>query len=141
MLDVSVIIPNYNGLQFMEGCLDALKRQNCQDFEILVVDNGSSEENRKLLQRKVSAYNTRKKDEDAFQGITYYYEPMQFNFSRMCNLGAKRAKGDLLLFLNDDMEVIAEDWLSLMADKALLSYAGAVGAKLLYPDSTVIRNH
>ena len=62
---------------------------------------------------------------------------MPFNFSKMCNIGAENAKGELLLFLNDDMEIMQPDWLDKMAEKALLSYAGAVGTKLLYPDSDI----
>lgn len=40
---VTVVIPNYNGLKFMEPCMAALEKQTCKDFEILVVDNGSSD--------------------------------------------------------------------------------------------------
>ncbi|MCR4990939.1 MAG: glycosyltransferase, partial [Lachnospiraceae bacterium] len=62
------------------------------------------------------------------------------NFSYMCNLGASYAHGDYLLFLNDDMEIIEADWLEKMLEKASLPYAGAVGAKLLYPDSDIIQH-
>lgn len=65
---------------------------------------------------------------------------MKFNFSRMCNTGAKAAGGELLLFLNDDMEILEPDWMDLMAQKASLPYAGAVGAKLLYPRSRTIQH-
>ena len=58
---------------------------------------------------------------------------MQFNFSRMCNIGALRASGEVLLFLNDDTEVIRRDWLSIMAAVAVQPHVGAVGAKLYYP--------
>ena len=66
--------------------------------------------------------------------------PMAFNFSAMCNIGAGEAKGKYLLFLNDDMEIVREDWLSVMVAKAAKSYVGAVGAKLLYPDSDKIQH-
>ena len=62
----------------------------------------------------------------------YVYEPMEFNFSRMCNRGAALAKGDYILFLNDDIEIIQEDWLEKMVEKARLPHVGAVGVKLLY---------
>ena len=72
----------------------------------------------------------------------YLYEPMDFNFSVMCNLGAKKAGGEYLLLLNDDMEVLADcaDWLDRMVGQASLRHVGAVGAKLLYPNSTLIQH-
>ncbi len=58
----------------------------------------------------------------------------------MCNWGAKEAQGDYLLFLNDDMEIVDADWLTLLMEKAVLPYAGAVGAKLLYPGTDIIQH-
>ena len=89
-----------------------------------MVDNGSSEENRLQIEdflRKAPGLSK------------YIYQPMEFNFSRMCNLGAKEASGELLLFLNDDVEAVSLGWLERMADKALRPYVGAVGLKLYYP--------
>ncbi len=40
---VTIVIPNYNGLSFMEPCFQALERQSCRDFQVLVVDNGSTD--------------------------------------------------------------------------------------------------
>ncbi len=58
----------------------------------------------------------------------------------MCNKGTEAAEGGILLFLNDDMEIISSGWLDLLARKAVLPYAGAVGAKLLYPESDKIQH-
>ena len=68
------------------------------------------------------------------------YEKAEFNFSRMCNLGAKAAKGDYLLFLNDDIEIIQADWLSRLTGACQQKHIGAVGAKLYYPDSALIQH-
>ena len=70
----------------------------------------------------------------------YKYEKADFNFSKMCNDGAKAAKGEYLLFLNDDTEVMSGGWLRAMLGQAALEYAGAVGAKLLYPNSSEIQH-
>ena len=70
----------------------------------------------------------------------YIYEPMEFNFSAMCNKGAELAKGDYILLLNDDIEIIQEDWLDKMLEKAMLPHVGAVGVKLLYPGSNTIQH-
>ncbi len=65
---------------------------------------------------------------------------MPFNFSHMCNLGVKEAEGNLLLFLNDDIEAVSSGWMEELADKALREWTGAVGIKLLYPASQRIQH-
>lgn len=139
---ISVIIPSRDNPEVLFTCIGSLvNKTSCEiPYEILIIDNGSGEENKQIILREMECYNLQKSVEKGFLGITYYYEPMSFNFSRMCNLGAEKAKGDLLLFLNDDMEIISPDWLTMLADKALLPYAGAVGAKLLYPGSSTIQH-
>ena len=65
---------------------------------------------------------------------------MEFNFSKMCNLGAKAATGEYVLFLNDDIEAIDDVWLDAMLSHAQKKHVGAVGAKLYYPDSNTIQH-
>ena len=124
---VSVIIPSKDQPGLLEQCLKGLRENtDYPDFEIIVVDNGSSEENRTAIEKLRDTYD-----------FSYLYEKEEFNFSRMCNRGAAAATGDLLLFLNDDIEVLrfnfATKWMRKMAGQALLSHVGAVGAKLWYP--------
>ncbi len=137
---VSVIIPSKDNPEVLFHCIHSLTEltEGGIPYEIILVDNGSKEENKILIKQKVEAL--QQKSCPLCRGSHYHYEPMTFNFSRMCNLGASMAKGDLLLFLNDDMEIIQGDWLVKLAEKAALKRAGAVGAKLLYPDSTVIQH-
>ena len=94
---------------------------------MIVVDNGSNQENRTQI-------------EEMTQGKKYIYEPMEFNFSHMCNVGAKEASGELLLFLNDDVELCENDWLQRMCNKAVKPYVGAVGLKLYYPGGNLIQH-
>ncbi len=141
---ISVIIPSKDNPEVLKQCLDSLKecqkqmggvdaaaggegKEGAWRLEILVVDNGSSPENKAEIEKLT-------------QGMKYIYEPMPFNFSGMCNLGAREATGRLLLFLNDDITVCADGWLSAMAHRALRPYVGAVGLKLYYPDSTKIQH-
>lgn len=125
---VSVIIPSRDNPQVLKKCLDSLERYRTQGAaEIIVVDNGSSGKNRTIVTQMT-------------KGMTYLYAPMEFNFSAICNLGASKAKGKLLLFLNDDVEMGQDDWLEQMRQKALQPYAGAVGLKLYYPDSIKIQH-
>ena len=58
----------------------------------------------------------------------------------MCNIGADNAKGEYLLFLNDDIEIFQPDWLTRLVGQAMQPHTGAVGAKLFYPDSTEIQH-
>lgn len=136
---VSVIIPSKDHPEILFRCLHSFMERTVSSLacEIIIVDNGSSEENRLKVEKELACFD---KDYGVKCSFRYLYSPMEFNFSRMCNMGAKEAKGNLLLFLNDDMEILMPGWLDRMAQKALLSYVGGVGAKLLYPASTTIQH-
>lgn len=128
---ISVIIPSKDNAVVLKKCLDTLKKTAADiSYEVLLVDNGSGEAVKKKIEEMTA---------DA-PDIHYIYEPMEFNFSKMCNLGAERAKGSLLLFLNDDIEAVHTGWLSDMAKLAELPHTGAVGCKLLYPDTDKIQH-
>ena len=120
---VSVVIPSKDNPAVLKTCLNSLKPLEGQ-IELIVVDNGSNEENKKKYESIVENADGR-----------YIYEPMPFNFSKMCNMGAEAATGRFLLFLNDDMEMVGSEWLLAMKEKAAQSYVGAVGLKLYYPGS------
>lgn len=125
---ISVIIPSKDQPDILSVCLAALpKAMDGLPYEVIVVDNGSTEENR----RRVSAL---------LENHTYLYEPMEFHFSEMCNLGAAKAVGELLLFLNDDVELCTAGCVGQMAALAARPYTGAVGMKLYYPDSIRIQH-
>ena len=128
---ISVIIPSKDNAVVLKKCLDTLKKTAADiAYEVLLVDNGSGEAVKKKIEEMTA---------DA-PDILYIYEPMEFNFSKMCNLGAERAEGSLLLFLNDDIEATHTGWLSDMAKLAERPHVGAVGCKLLYPDTDKIQH-
>ena len=87
---VTVVIPNYNGLKFMEPCMAALEKQTCKDFEILVVDNGSSDGSVDWLR--------------SHQYPTIFLEE-NTGFSGAVNVGIKASKTPFVLLLNNDTEV------------------------------------
>lgn len=127
---VSVIIPSKDHPELLEKCLRSFRERTAYRFyEWIVVDNGSSEENKEKMKALQKTY-----------AFTYVYARMPFHFSRMCNLGAKYAKGDLLLLLNDDMEIIEGSWLGRMAGQAIQPHVGAVGAKLWYAGTEQIQH-
>lgn len=127
---VSVVIPSKDHPEVLEKCLSSFReRTEYDNYEWIVVDNGSSPENKIRMEALREEY-----------GFLYLYEPMEFNFSAMCNLGASRAQGEYLLFLNDDIEIIQKDWLRIMAGQAGQPHTGAVGAKLWYAGSDAIQH-
>lgn len=127
---VSIVIPSKDNPEVLKQCIRSIYRHTAYpDYEIIVVDNGSAETVRSALLAFGQEW-----------PFDYLYQPMDFNFSRMCNLGAKRAKGAYLLLLNDDMEVLESSWLTRMVGQASLPHVGAVGAKLLYPGTTLIQH-
>lgn len=133
---ISAVIPSKDNPKVLEKCVSSIREKTLLEtettavfLEIVVVDNGSCPENQKAVGKLSEKY-----------GFTYLYEPMPFNFSKMCNLGVRRAHGDYILLLNDDMEIVQQDWLLKLYEKAALSHAGGVGAKLLYPESSLIQH-
>lgn len=129
---VSIIIPSKDNTHILECCLKTLCLYTAyRNFEIIIVDNGSQNEAKLCIKNILSNIQTDYPDIET----EYIYEPMEFNFSKMCNIGAKHAKGKYLLFLNDDIEILQNEamWLNRMLEKAVLPHVGAVGAKLLYP--------
>ena len=160
---VSVIIPSKDHPDILFRCLDSFVDKTSGLWtkvktEFIIVDNGSSEENKNRIGKKLQELgislekkqNQKQhqeqdqiKDPEQNRNINntrYLYKELSFNFSYMCNWGAKEAQGDYLLFLNDDMEIVDADWLILLMEKAVLPYVGAVGAKLLYPDTDIIQH-
>ena len=124
---ISLIIPSRDHPQMLRKCLASIESNI--PYEIIVVDNGSNEDNRKELEKLQIEY-----------GFCYIYEKMEFNFSKMCNRGASAAKGNVLLFLNDDITAMDSKWMEILAGQALQVHTGAVGAKLYYPDSRIIQH-
>lgn len=160
---VSVIIPSKDHPDILFRCLDSFVDKTSGLWtkvktEFIIVDNGSSEENKNRIGKKLQELGislekkqnqkqhqeqNQIKDPEQNRNINnarYLYKELSFNFSYMCNWGAKEAQGDYLLFLNDDMEIVDADWLILLMEKAVLPYVGAVGAKLLYPDTDIIQH-
>lgn len=150
---VSIIIPSKDNPDLLKQCIDSvIKHTDYKNYEIIVVDNGSSEENRGRVEqylRNIDRIPSSKESVDNYpdgklsekrESCRYIYERADFNFSHMCNLGVKSAKGDYLLFLNDDIEAIEGSWLGKMLGQSMQSHTGAVGAKLFYPGTTVIQH-
>lgn len=122
---VSLIIPTRNAHKLVQQCIDSvLEKSTYPNYEILLVDNGS--DNPKSL----AYFRSLEKN----PRIRVIRDERPFNFSALNNLAAAQARGQVLCLLNNDIEVIAPDWLTEMVSLALQSSIGAVGAKLRYPN-------
>lgn len=124
---VSIVIPFRDRPELLRNCLRSLRRSTYTKTELVLVDNGSG---CPRTDRLVASARARRG-----AAVVRCDEP--FNFSRLCNLGARRATGDHLLFLNNDTEVLTPRWLERMLALAADPAVGVVGATLLYPDRTI----
>ena len=125
---VSVVIPNKNSPELIRRVVGDLRRRTGYPaLEVVIVDNGSRD------RATLSFYDGLRGEPDV--AVDIVEEP--FNFSSMCNRGARLASGELLLFLNNDIEVLERDWLAEMVDCLLFEAVGIVGAKLTYPGGLV----
>jgi GT2 family glycosyltransferase len=121
---VSIIIPTRDGVEVLERCIRSIeKKTDYPNYEILIVDNGSSKPE---TLKYFAALRHR---------VLRLDEP--FNYSRLNNFGAQHAKGDFLLLLNNDTEVISPQWMRAMLELCHLPGVGLVGAKLRYPDGRI----
>ncbi|WP_422035498.1 glycosyltransferase family 2 protein [Reyranella sp.] len=118
----TLIIPTRDRARLMAACLASLEKTTPRSFDLLIVDNGSTESStRRLLGRAAKQAGVRVLDGGG-----------PFNFSALCNEAARHAEGRVLVFLNNDTEVLRPDWLVNLAGWALQPEIGAVGAKLIY---------
>ena len=121
----SIVVPTRDRIDLLQPCVESLARFPAgADFELVVIDNGS-------VRPDALAYLERLGKEPDRRVLR---QPGPFNFSALCNHGARAARHPYLLFLNDDVEALAPDWLGRMLNFAAEPGVGAVGAKLLYPD-------
>lgn len=125
---VSIIIPTKGSNPLLEKCVDSILRHTTYPiYEIIIVNNGDRRPAEFKYFRTVS--------QDERITVVHYAGP--FNYSSVNNFGTDHATGRLLLFLNNDTEVIASDWLDELALWAERPEIGAVGAKLVRPDGTI----
>ncbi|MFI0413191.1 MAG: glycosyltransferase [Candidatus Thiodiazotropha sp.] len=122
---VSIIIPTRNGEKLLRQCIESIRdRSNYKNIEFIIVDNQSDDQ-------ATLAYLTELDSQDATKVLRYDHP---FNFSAINNFAVEHASGELLCFMNDDIEVISPDWLGEMVSHGVRPEIGAIGARLWYPD-------
>lgn len=120
---VSILIPNKDSIDILKRCIDSIHKSTYKNIEIVIAENNSTKaetfEYYKTVDARVETLIT------------------DWNFSHIMNEGRKFCKGDYIILLNNDTEVLAEDWIEQMLHFALKPEVGAVGAKLLFEDGSI----
>ncbi|MBF0122415.1 MAG: glycosyltransferase family 2 protein [Candidatus Omnitrophica bacterium] len=125
---VSIIIPNRDNADLLDRCVGSiLERTTYKNIEILILENRSVEEKTFKLYKKLGKH----------KNVRIIPGDYVFNYSSLNNFAVKKVRGEVVLFLNNDTEVISPDWIENMLQYAIRPDVGAVGAKLYYPNGTV----
>ena len=124
---VGIIIPTKNGYNLIKRCVESLQKTTYKNYKIYIIDNESSE------QKTIDYLNSLNHCEI----LKIKSRNGQFSFSYINNEAVKYVKEELVLFLNNDTEVINPKWLSQMVGYMQFEGVGSVGAKLLFPDNQI----
>lgn len=123
---VSIIIPNKDETETLKKCLDAIAKSSYENYEVIIVENNSTEEATFSFYKKIESDKIR---------VVYY--PDAFNYSKLNNFGASYANGTYYILMNNDIEVIETNWIEQMLSNCERREVGVVGARLYYPDNTI----
>lgn len=128
---VSIIICSKDHIDDLKKCIDSIvEKTTYPNYEIIVVENNSTEESTFAYYRELEQY-------PQVRVITWENPTHEFNYSAVNNFGVAQTRGEYVLLLNNDTEVISPDWIQEMVMYAQRPDVGAVGAKLYYPDDTI----
>lgn len=126
---VSIVIPNKDHIDDLDKCVRSLFNVNTyKNIEVIIVENNSTQK------ETFEYYDSIQKE---YSDVRVLMWKSGFNYSAINNFGVKEAKGDYILLLNNDTEMIAPDSISDMLGYCMRPDVGIVGAKLLYPDGTI----
>ncbi len=127
-LSVDLVIPTRDGLSVLRPCIDSiLEKTLYQNYKIIIVDNDSQ-------RQETLDYFKSLETEDRVSVLNY---PGEFNYSAINNFAVAHSKADYIALVNNDVEVIAPDWLSQMMSWASQDNVGIVGAKLLFSNDKI----
>ena len=130
---ISIVIPNKDHAVDLKRCITSiLEKSTYENYEIVIVENGSET-------KEIFEYYTSLKEYDNIRVVTYEKPEGQngFNYSAVNNFGVKQTKGDYILLLNNDTEVITVNWMEELLMYAQREDVGAAGAKLYYGNKTI----
>lgn len=125
---VSIIIPNKDEKETLKACIESIREKTeYTNYEILIIENNSTSQ-------EIFHYYKELSEDPRIRLLRWKKE---FNYSAINNYGVRHAKGEYLLFLNNDVTVITSGWIKEMLGVCQRPDTGAVGVKLIYPDNTI----
>ena len=125
---VSILIPNKDQKESLQKCLQSIwEKTEYENYEILIVENNSTKEETFAYYKEIDKKNR----------VRVLYWDREFNYSAINNFAAREAKGEYLLLLNNDTEVITKGWIKELLSNCARKEVGMVGAKLYFPDNTI----
>jgi len=126
---VSIIIPNKDNVSLLRNCLSSIMEKTTYDnYEIIIVENNSADNATLSFYKELKRY-------DNVHIVNW--EGKEFNFSEICNMGYRCAKGQQLIFLNNDIEIITPNWIEEMLMYCQRDDVGAAGAKLYFSNQSI----
>jgi GT2 family glycosyltransferase len=126
---VSILIPFRDQADLLRQCVSSiLEKTRYRNFEVLCIDNSSADPKTHAIIKALGERDPR---------IRFLHHPKPFNYSEINNFGRRHARGEFLLLLNNDTEVMSTEWVEAMLEHAQRPEVGIVGTKLLYPDKTI----
>ena len=121
---VSIIVPFRDGAPLLRKCVESIRAtKGSVEVEMLLVDNDSHEPETSALIERLATW----------PEVRVLEHPGEFNWATVNNAAVASAKGDVLAFMNDDVEALHDGWLERLVEHAMRPDIGAVGARLLYP--------
>lgn len=126
---VSIIIPNKDNTEVLKRCLESIRKRSTYDnYEILIVENNSVEE---------ATFRYYDEIEKTYSKVKLCNYEGTFNYSKINNFAVSKAEGEYYIFLNNDTEIISENWIEELLGNCMRSEVGVVGAKLYYPNNLI----
>ena len=126
---ISIIIPNKDHIEDLKRCMDSIdQKSSYKNYEYIIVENNSTDEKTFQYYKDLEAENPK---------AHVVYWDKEFNYSAINNYGATFAKGEYILLLNNDTEIINETCLEELLGYCMRSDVGAVGARMYYEDDTI----
>jgi len=127
---VSIIIPFKDKPELLDMCVNSLiDKTSYENFEVIGISNNSEEKETFQLMKELEGKDSR---------VKFYEYNVEFNYADINNYAVEKfAKGEHILLLNNDIEVIAPNWIEAMLEHSQRKEVGCVGAKLYYPNDTI----
>ena len=125
---ISIIIVNRDNLKELKRCINSIMKSTYKNFEIIIVDNNSKEKRLEKYYKNIS-----KNEKIKIESIN----KEEWNLSKLNNLGAKKATGEYLIFLNKNIKILSKNWLEIILSNCQRDDVGCIGAKLIYRNKRI----